>query len=173
MPLAELTLTRGSLNDAKLGVLAREITELLVVHQGARPDSHAARSITCFEVTELAPNRIFVGGEMTNESRYRMTFTIPEGAMDEARKASLAETSTRAILAAEGTPFDEQSSCRVWCIFQEVPDGNWASSGRIYRWRDIIRWVVRRDIAARRAARGSPASDATPFSGPTGLPLHA
>lgn len=173
MPLAELTLTRGSLNDVKLGHLAREITDLLVVHQGARPDSWAARSITWFEVTELAPNRVFVGGEMTNESRYRITFTIPEGAMDEARKASLVETSTRAILAAEGSAYDDQSSCRVWCIFQEVPDGNWASSGRIYRWRDIIRWVLRRDIAARRAGRGAPDGAAAPFPGGGSLAAHA
>ncbi|WP_156953379.1 tautomerase family protein [Afifella pfennigii] len=153
MPLAELRLTRGALSEQKLDMLARDLTAILLDHQGARPGSAVARSITRLEVTELDPCRSYVGGRFTEDPCYRLTYTIPGGALNEEKKRSLVEKSTNAILAAEGTPFSEEEAYRVWCLINEVPDGNWASAGRIWRWRDIMRWVVRREIAARRRER--------------------
>ncbi|MDQ0326003.1 phenylpyruvate tautomerase PptA (4-oxalocrotonate tautomerase family) [Rhodopseudomonas julia] len=153
MPLAELRLTRGALSDAKLDILARDLTAILLEHQGARPGSAVARSITRLEVTEFEPRRTYVGGNLSNAPCYRLSYTVPLGALNEDKKRSLVEKSTNAILAAEGTPFTEDDAYRVWCLIDEVPDGNWASAGKIWRWRDIMRWVARREIAARRQER--------------------
>jgi len=153
MPLAELRLTRGALSDAKLDMLARDLTAILLAHQGARDGSAVARSITRLEVTELDSCRTYVGGRFTEDPCYRLTYTVPDGALNEEKKRSLVEKSTNAILAAEGTPYSEEDAYRVWCLINEVPDGNWASAGKIWRWRDIMRWVARREIAARRRER--------------------
>jgi phenylpyruvate tautomerase PptA (4-oxalocrotonate tautomerase family) len=152
MPLAELTITRGALDDHAIDTLAGEITEIFLDHQGARAGSPVAHSIACVEVNEVEPRRVYVGGRPATKPRYRVVFTVPVGALDEGRKASLARQATATILAAEGTPFSEEEGHRVWCVIKEVPDGNWASAGRIFRWRDIVRWVARGEIAARREA---------------------
>jgi len=153
MPLAELTLTRGAVPEPALRALVRDITEVFLDAQRARCNSEVARSIACLEVREIEPGRFFVGGEPAARPRYRLAFTTPEGALDPARKAALVEQATRLVLAAEGTPFSEDEAHRVWCIIHEVPDGNWASAGRIWRWRDITRWVLRGEVALRRLAR--------------------
>lgn len=154
MPLAEMTMTRGALPEHSIGLLAQEITNILLDHQGARPGSEAASAITCLEITEVEPTRLFFGGVPVGDNRYRVKFTIPSGAMSLERKSSLVEAVTRTVLAAEGTPWSEADAMRVWCIVSEIPDGNWASGGRIYRWREIVRWVMRTDIAIRRAMAG-------------------
>ncbi|MBZ8133079.1 hypothetical protein [Afifella sp. IM 167] len=146
-------MTRGALSEAKMDMLARDLTAILLAHQGARDGSAIARSITRLEVTELDPTRSYVGGRVSDAPCYRLTYTVPGGALNEEKKRSLVEKSTNAILAAEGTPYSEEEAYRVWCLINEVPDGNWASAGKIWRWKDIMRWVVRREIAARRGER--------------------
>lgn len=162
MPLAEIHLVRRALEPEALHALVEDVTETFLRHQGARADSCAARSIARVEVHESSPTHIFVGGLPSRDPQYRIVYTVPHGSMDPAAKASLVDETTRLVLSAEGTPWSEEQAHRVWCLVNEVPDGNWGAAGRIFRWRDVMRWVARRDIAARRTARAVRRTDAVP-----------
>ena len=153
MPLAEFFMSEGALPEAEIAPLARRITEICLRHQGARPGSPTAASIACLEVTEIPRGRLFVGGAESASPRYRLRFTTPAGALGAEAKAALVHEVTLAVLAAEGTPFDEADACRVWCIVDEVPDGNWSSGGKVVGWRDVMRHVLRGDALLRRRER--------------------
>lgn len=153
MPLVELSMTKGALSKEALAPLAERITLHVLRAQGARPGSDAARSISRVVFRQAEPDLVFVGGEVADNPLYRIIVTTPEGALDAPTKVTLVEELTKVVLDAEGTPYREAEAERVWCVINEIPDGNWGSGGKIYPWRDIQKWVVRRDFLAKRQAR--------------------
>lgn len=156
MPLAEVRSVRGSLSENQIKVLAGRLTEVFMQHQGARPGSAAAAGITCVEFTEMDESLCFVAGEPVVGPRIRVVYTVPTGSLNEEAKSSLVSTTTRMLLELQGR--DDEEPYDIWCIVNEIPDGNWGAAGRIFRWRDITRWVARRDIAARKLERDHAAS---------------
>jgi hypothetical protein len=34
------------------------------------------------------------------------------------------------------------NAARAWIVFHEVPDGHWATAGRLYRLDDVLRFVT-------------------------------
>lgn len=155
MPLAELSITKGTFTQEKLDLLAMELTDIFLAHQGASPDSAAAKSITCIEIKELDSLRIFVGGERSNATRVRVVFTVPYGSLSEEKKASLVDETTRLLHRLEGSNLPIEDCYHLWVVVSEVPDGNWGAAGKVWNWKSIIRWVVRRDIGARRAEKAA------------------
>lgn len=155
MPLAEISITKGTFDRMKIERLAQDLTTIFLDHQGAMPGSIAARAITCVEITEVDQLMVFVGGEPSYTARFRILFTVPIGSLSEERKQSLVDETTRLIFTLEGSNRPIEEAYHIWCLINEVPDGNWGAAGRVFRWRDIIRWVVRTDGQARRAARAS------------------
>lgn len=155
MPLVELSATKRALSEDAIPPLAEAITRIVLKAQGARPDSAAARSISRVIVREVEPDRVFQGGEPPEQALYRLIVTTPQGALNDASKATLVAELTHAVLAAEGTAVRESDAQRVWCVINEIPDGNWGSGGQIYRWRDIQKWVVRKDFTAKRQTRAA------------------
>lgn len=148
-------MTRDAIPERDLEPLAERVTTTVLRAQGAREGSPAAREISRVVIREIDEGRVFVGGRRTEERLYRFIVTTPIGALDATCKARLVEDLAKAVLEAEGTPFSEADAHRVWCVVNEIPDGNWGSAGRIFRWRDIKRWVARRDFRARKAERSS------------------
>ncbi len=74
-------------------------------------------------------------------ARYRVTVTVPEGALDDERKQELVSEITTQVLAAEGSD-DPTASFRVWVMIREVPNGNWGGAGRIWKLRDLAKLVT-------------------------------
>lgn len=64
------------------------------------------------------------------------------GAMSEAHRQAIAERMTSAVIRAEGGHMNVLNAARVWIIFHEVPDGQWAAGGRLYRLDDVLRFVT-------------------------------
>lgn len=153
MPLAEIKVVKGHLSANQIKTLGGTITQTFMKHQRARPESAAAKSITCVEVTEIDSGMFFVGGEPAQDVRLRVVYTVPFGSLDEDAKASLVNETTRLVLSVQDRDWEEDGPYDIWCIINEVPDGNWGAAGRIFRWREIMRWVIKRDGAARRAER--------------------
>ena len=141
MPQIELTVPRGALSDAALDDLMGEMTATLLRWEGA-PDSAGAREVSWGYVHEVAPERTYHGGTnaASEPPRYRVDVTVPQGALDDAKKSGLVGDVTKLILAAEGTD-DAAAPMRVWVIVHEVPDGNWGGAGRTWRLREIAQFV--------------------------------
>ena len=142
MPQIELTVPRGALSDAATDDLMEQLTTTLLRWEGA-PDTPAAREVSWGYVHEVAPERTYHRGVNAagDAPRYRVDVTVPQGALDDAKKSGLVADVTSLILAAEGTD-DPAAAMRVWVIISEVTDGNWGGAGRVWRLRDIAKFVA-------------------------------
>ncbi len=140
MPMIDLTLPEGSLSAESRKELMARLTTILLKWEGA-PDTPQANSIAWAYAHELKAGEMTVGGTIPERPRYRVVTTVPQGALNDERKKGLVEEVTRAVLEAEGADWTPDNCMRVWCIVQEVPDGNWGGGGRIYRLRDIAKFV--------------------------------
>jgi len=138
--MVELTLPEGQLSAERKTQLIARLTHVLLKWEGA-PDTPQAKSIAWAYVQEVKAEDMTVGGTIPESPRYRVVTTVPQGALNDERKKGLVEEVTRVILEAEGAQWNAENRLRVWCIIQEVPDGNWGGGGRIFRLRDIARFV--------------------------------
>ncbi|QBD78988.1 4-oxalocrotonate tautomerase [Ktedonosporobacter rubrisoli] len=140
MPMIDLTLPEGILNAQGKQDLMAHLSSIILKWEGA-PDTPQAKAIAWIYVHEIKKEEMMVGGAFPAHPRYRVIATVPQWSLDDERKQGLVEEVTRAILDAEGASWDAENRARVWCIVQEVADGNWGAGGQIFRLRDIVRLV--------------------------------
>lgn len=140
MPMIELTLPKNALSKEKTAELVDRLTQTLLRWEGAPPNSKAAQEISWGYVNWV--DEVNVGGKPAAQPRYRVITTVPQGALrdDEARNGLVADV-TRAVIEAEGSQDDPTAASRIWCIINEVTDGNWGGNGRIFRLKDIAALV--------------------------------
>lgn len=145
--MIELTLPEGALDKPAQDALMETLTNTLLRWEGAPEDSAAAQLISWGYVDEKPAERVYQAGRPAPaQPTYRVKITVPEGALDDKRKAGLVEEVTRHVLEAEGSdPSDLAQGMRVWTLIREMKDGNWGGAGRIWRLRDIARAVGGRD----------------------------
>ncbi len=142
MPCVNLTMTKGGLPPATLRSLVRELVDAINELDGTPRTRTVRRAITSARVIEIEPDHFFIGGEVANLPRYELEFVTFHNVLDAKAKQALVERATELIRVAEGRRlFDEDQ--RIWCFFREVVDGDWASDGRIYKSRDVVRWMAR------------------------------
>ena len=139
MPMIDLTVTQGT-TDAH--ALVDDLTRTLLKWEGV-PGNPVADSISWGFVNEIPAGAHHVAhrSNANGKPHYRVVATVPQGALDDERKAGLVADVTRTILEREGAPVDVANAMRVWVFVNEVPDGNWGGAGRIMRFKDIARLV--------------------------------
>jgi phenylpyruvate tautomerase PptA (4-oxalocrotonate tautomerase family) len=138
MPMIDLTLPRGRFDRPQQEALAAELTRL-IIHWESGSDRPGYDKASWAFVSEL--DLIEVGGRpRCPESRqvYRVVVSVPKGSLDDRRRAGLMNDVARAVIAAEGD-YDPspEDLMRVWCIVDEVPDGNWGVGPGPLRLRDL------------------------------------
>jgi len=138
MPMIEFTYPAGSIDEATREELIEELATTLLRAEGA-PDTEFFRSITWAYAHEVPAGALAVGGRPGGEPRFRIDFTVPEGALVEDRKATLVAESHAAVARAAG--LGEAEMLHVWSLIHEVPDGNWGAGGQ------VIRFAQLRDLA--------------------------
>ncbi len=157
MPQLDVTIPAGALAPEAEQALLAELTDILLVHEGADPANARARAIAW--VWLHRPEAVFVGGEPAAAPRYRVVASVPEGQFDDGRRAAMVEAVTAAVLRAEGLAEPgPRDLARVWVFCREVPDGTWGGAGQIVRLADIYESVTgdragAERYAARRIAR--------------------
>ena len=84
-------------------------------------------------VHEVAPGAHHVGHQANDDgpARYRVLVTVPEGALDDERKAGLVADVTRPVARARGSPVDVANASRVWVFINDVPDGTGAAPAHL------------------------------------------
>jgi phenylpyruvate tautomerase PptA (4-oxalocrotonate tautomerase family) len=141
----------GALAPEVEKALLAEVTDILLLHEGADPKSPTARSIAW---VFLHRPIVFVAGAPATEPRYRFICQVPEGQYDAERRQATTAAITAAVAKAEkGTHADVAS--RVWVFTHEIPDGNWGGYGITVRLPDIAAFVLgeaARPIAEQRLA---------------------
>lgn len=159
MPQIELHMTQGALTDHAKAELMDGLTRLLLKMEGA-PDTPSALNITWGTVREYAPGDWTVGGTPAPGPRYRLEFTVPEGATGIhgpamlGRREALVRKATEQILQAEGAEATTLNAGRVWVQIHEIPNGFWGGYGVMTDVMDIATYIDAPIVMGRPTEKG-------------------
>jgi phenylpyruvate tautomerase PptA (4-oxalocrotonate tautomerase family) len=159
----------GALQPAREAALINRLTEIVIRHEGFDPADPLTRSVSW--VFLHRPAAVYVGGEPADAPRYKVVVSVPEGQLDERKRAGVVSEVTEAILDAEAGARPRDAG-RVWVFPTEVPEGYWGGRGEVATLADIIARLAGHDpevsralashrIAATRANHARPPYDPT------------
>lgn len=138
MPMIELTVPKGVLDQAEQDSLAKTLTDTLLKWEGAPIDNPVAQAISWLYVEEKVPGTLYVAGKPIDEPHWKVKITVPEGVLDDEKKAGLVNDVTEVI---KDQTKDQDAGPRTWCIIREVKNGNWGSDSKIFTRRDIVKMI--------------------------------
>lgn len=138
MPMLDAFIPEGALKPGAEATLMRELTDLLMRHEGVDPSNQVAREVS---VVFLHRPKIFVAGAPATSVRYKFVSSVLESLYDDDRRAAIVRDVTAAVARAEGTTF-ENVAPRVWVFPFDVPDGCWGGRGVIVRVGDFLARVL-------------------------------
>jgi phenylpyruvate tautomerase PptA (4-oxalocrotonate tautomerase family) len=128
MPMIDVTIPEGALQPEAEARLIKQLSDILIGHEGFDPANKVAQSAT---VTFLhRPAAVYVGGKPSPAPRYRIVTSVPEGQYTEASRKALVQDVTDAVVRADGGKYEDVAP-RVWVFPTEVPEGTWGSRGKI------------------------------------------
>lgn len=139
MPMLDAYIPAGALSPAAEEQLLADLTDLLIINEGADPSNPQVRSIAWLFVHR--PEAVFVAGSPVSAPRYRFIASVPEGQYDPERRQAMAHSITEAVLDAEQGSY-ERDPARVWVFTPEVPEGTWGATGRIVTLADIATFAT-------------------------------
>ena len=137
MPMIDLTLPSGQFDSSEKEALAAELTRLIIHWEGGT-DTPGYDRVSWAFVQEA--DLIAVGGRPRRPGGrqvYRVWVTVPKGSLDDGRRRGLIRDVSQAVITAEGSEPTDDNLGRVWCIVDEVPDGNWGIGPGPYRLREL------------------------------------
>jgi phenylpyruvate tautomerase PptA (4-oxalocrotonate tautomerase family) len=139
MPMIDVTIPEGALKPEAEERLIKELTDILITHEGFDPANKVAQAVSV--VFLHRPAAVFVGGERSAPPRYRIVPSVPEGQYTDASRKALVKDVTDAVVGAEGGSFEDVAP-RVWVFPTEIPDGQWGGRGVIRRLPDIQAYIA-------------------------------
>lgn len=137
MPMIDLTVPKGAFRPEELQALIGRLTDVVIEWEGGTtaPGYDKASWAFAHEADLVA-----VGGRPRRpggRNVYRVVASVPKGSLDDRRREGLIRDVAAAVIEAEGAEPVEHELGRVWCIVDEVPDGNWGVGSRPMRLRDL------------------------------------
>jgi phenylpyruvate tautomerase PptA (4-oxalocrotonate tautomerase family) len=140
MPMIEVTLPEGALDDAAKAQLVERLTEAVQKREGMA-DEPKVKSLIWTFLDERPAAAMYVAGQPAGRPRYRVQVMVVAGSLDDERKEGLVADVTRAVLEAEGAANEPANAARGWCHIVDLPDGNWGAVGRIWRLQEIAEFA--------------------------------
>ena len=137
MPMLDVYIPAGALDPDDEHRLMETLTDTLLRWEGADPSNARARSLAW--VFLHRPAAVLVAGELPLEPVYRVVASVPEGQLDDERRAGMVAEVTANILDAEPAG-RSRDPFRVWVLAGVVPEGTWG--GQVFRLADIAALVV-------------------------------
>ncbi|MBH0780819.1 tautomerase family protein [Nocardia bovistercoris] len=132
MPIIQLTLPAGILTAEARGTLRKTLAATLMHWEGA-PDTPFFRALAWCLIDEV-PEGAF-GSAEDELPRFRVDVTVPEGGLNDERKAGLVKQVTADVLSATGLA--EADGLRVWVLLREQPEGTWGAGGEVVRFAEV------------------------------------
>jgi phenylpyruvate tautomerase PptA (4-oxalocrotonate tautomerase family) len=139
MPMIDLTVPKSRFSEEELAELTAKLTELIIKWEGGTDAPGYDKASWAF-VQEA--DLIAVGGRRRRPSGrqvYRVIVSVPKGSLDDRRRRGLMRDVATAVIAADGAEPVEDELGRVWCIVNDVPDGNWGVGPGPMRLRDLAK----------------------------------
>lgn len=157
MPMIDAFIPEGALAPDAEAQLMRELTDILIRHEGLDPEESRVRDVTWIFVHR--PAAIYRAGALAAAPIYRIVPSVPEGQYTDAAREGLVAAVTEAVARAEGVSVDEIGK-RLWVFPTELSDGCWGSRGVVRRLPDIMEYfggpefraLGERRLAAKRRA---------------------
>lgn len=137
--MIDLTLPRDALPITVRDRLVDDLLATLLRWERA-PDNTRSKSLA-WAFVHVADS-VIVASSPSGLPHYRVQVTTPQGALDDERRAGLVADVTELVLRAEGSPVTAEHAFRVWVLLDEIAEGSWGAEGRIWRFRDIARFVL-------------------------------
>ena len=137
--MIDLTLPRDALPIIARDRLVDDLLATLLRWERA-PDNARSKSLA-WAFVHVADS-VIVASSPSGLPHYRVQVTTPQGALDDERRAGLVADVTELVLRAEGSPVTAEHAFRVWVLLDEIAEGSWGAEGRIWRFRDIARFVL-------------------------------
>jgi phenylpyruvate tautomerase PptA (4-oxalocrotonate tautomerase family) len=134
MPRLDLTITADVLGEEEKQQLMRDLGATLLRAEGA-PNTEFFRSITWTHLHELPAEAIQTPDGVADPHAI-IDVSVPEGALNDERKARLVEEATKVILDATG--WGPEAGVRVWTLIRDVPEGNWGAAGQIVQFQQLV-----------------------------------
>ncbi|MBB2914223.1 phenylpyruvate tautomerase PptA (4-oxalocrotonate tautomerase family) [Streptosporangium becharense] len=128
MPMLDVYIPDGALRQEAEAALVNRITEILIRHEGFDPADPVTRSVSWVFVHR--PAAVYVGGALAEAPRYKVVPSVPEGQLDEEKRAGVVADVTEAILDAENGAWPRDPG-RIWVFPTEIPEGHWGGYGQI------------------------------------------
>jgi phenylpyruvate tautomerase PptA (4-oxalocrotonate tautomerase family) len=139
MPMIDVTISEGALKPEAEERLIRELTDILIAHEGFDVGNKVAQDVTV--VFLHRPAAVYVAGHRSPSPRYRIVPTVPEGQYTDASRKTLVKEVTEAVVRADGGKYEDVAP-RVWVFPTEIPDGQWGSRGVIRRVPEIQAFIA-------------------------------
>jgi phenylpyruvate tautomerase PptA (4-oxalocrotonate tautomerase family) len=133
MPKLDLTIPADALSDDAKQQLTRDLGATLLHWEGA-PDTEFFRSITWAHLHEL-PAEAIQTPDGVAEPHAVIEISVPDGALNDKRKAGLVEDATKLVLDATG--WGPEAGVRVWTLIRDVPEGNWGARGQVVHFEQL------------------------------------
>jgi phenylpyruvate tautomerase PptA (4-oxalocrotonate tautomerase family) len=138
MPMVDLTLPAGALDEEHRSTLVEQLTDLIIKwEEGTEVPGYGYAAWTYVHEAQA----VAIAGKVRPAEKaplYRVVISVPKGSLNEERKAGLVADVTEAIMDVEPRALWKRDPHRVWCIVNDVPDGDWGAGGRILRLRDLV-----------------------------------
>ncbi len=153
MPMIDVLIPEGALKPEAEARLIKELTNILITHEGFDPSNVVAQSVSV--VFLHRPAAVFVGGGRSATPRYRIIPTVPEGQYTDASRKALVKDVTDAVVRADGGKYEDVAPL-VWVFPTEIPDGQWGGRGVIRPLPDIQAFIAgeqERKVGEERLAR--------------------
>lgn len=138
MPLVEVLTPTGTLDE---DLCERLLAEVRAV-EGA-PDTEHGRAISWL-IVHPAGQWYVSSGETGAASapRYLVRVSVPEGALDDGKRADLVRRVTRLLAEIEPDPDRLYREPAAWVHVLEIPDGSWGALGQVVRLPDILSYIT-------------------------------
>jgi len=140
MPIIDFYFPSGSLNQTQQDQLARELSRSLMKCAHA-VDNPRADAINWLYLHEHPANKLYVAGQVMPKPHYRIEVTVMDGMMTQEIREQIADDMTHKVLKVEGGAFNPMNASRIWVIFHNITNGNWASGGRLYSLQELMNYI--------------------------------
>jgi phenylpyruvate tautomerase PptA (4-oxalocrotonate tautomerase family) len=151
MPMLDAYIPKGALTGEAEDQLLAELTDILITWEGADPANPRTRAASWVFLHH--PDAVYVGGVRSEAPRYRVIVSVPEGQLDNERRAGMVAAVTDAIMDAEEHAGRERDPYAIWVIANQVPDGTWGAGGKIFGLADLAGQAFRDREAGRAHAK--------------------
>jgi phenylpyruvate tautomerase PptA (4-oxalocrotonate tautomerase family) len=139
MPFIRVTVPGSMLDEAQRAEIAERLTvEIMKIETGGH-DTPGVRAISALILEEMPPGSWAIGGILDAGPAAVVEIRVPEGALNERRRASMVEASHEVLTKVSPQLASVDGVRRIWTHLVEVRDGHWGAGDRIVHLADVQR----------------------------------